>query len=234
MGKYETIFFDVDDTLLDFGQSERNALHNTFTEYQLANGMADYHMSYRKISNVLWRELEQGKIGLRDLGIERFKRLFQEHKLETDAGLFSTSYLGHLGKEAHLMPGAEKLCSALAEYELAIITNGFKEVQHARLENSPLSDCFSHIIVSEEAGYQKPHPGIFDFAFDKLQLEDKKTVLMVGDSLTSDIRGGYNYGIDTCWFNPLRKENTTGIKPTYEIQHLLELMELVEETKKKS
>jgi 2-haloacid dehalogenase len=229
MGKYETILFDVDDTLFDFRKSEVNALHNTFMEYKLPNGMADYHASYRKISNKLWSDLEKGEIALRDLGVERFKRLFLEHELETDAMLFSSSYLGHLGNEAHLMPGAEELCSGLAGYRLAIITNGFGEVQHARIRNSPLGGRFEHIIVSEETGFQKPHHGIFDFAFEKMQLEDKRKVLMVGDSLQSDIQGGINYGIDTCWFNPLGKENGTAITPTYEIRHLLELEFLLKE-----
>ncbi|MDN7241003.1 YjjG family noncanonical pyrimidine nucleotidase [Planococcus sp. N028] len=227
MGKYETIFFDVDDTLFDFGQSERNALHNTFMEYKLPEGMADYHASYRQISNKLWADLEKGKIALRDLGIERFQRLFLEHDLETDARLFSSSYLSHLGKEAHLMPGAEELCCKLSGYKLAIITNGFMEVQHARIENSPLCGKFEHIIVSEATGFQKPHRGIFDYAFEKLQLTEKENVLMVGDSLMSDIQGGNNYGIDTCWFNPLRKRNTTSVTPTYEIHHLLELIDII-------
>lgn len=234
MGKYNTILFDIDDTLFDFKKSEINALHNTFMEYKMPEGLSDYHASYRKISNKLWSDLEKGEIGLRDLGIERFKRLFLEHQLETDALLFSRSYLGNLGNEVHLMPGASELCGQLSGYRLAIITNGFGEVQHARIQNSPLCDLFEQIIVSEETGYQKPHHGIFDYAFEKLQLTDRSKVLMVGDSLQSDIQGGINYGIDTCWFNPLQKENLTAFAPTYEIQHLLELVDIISGTKEKS
>ncbi|TWT25737.1 YjjG family noncanonical pyrimidine nucleotidase [Planomicrobium sp. CPCC 101110] len=234
MDKYNTILFDVDDTLFDFKKSEINALHNTFMEYKMPEGLSDYHESYRQISHKLWSDLENGEIGLRDLGIERFKRLFLEHQLETDALLFNRSYLGNLGNESHLMPGASELCRQLSGYRLAIITNGFGEVQHARIRNSPLCNFFEHIIVSEETGYQKPHQGIFDYAFKKLQLTDKSKVLMVGDSLQSDIQGGINYGIDTCWFNPLQKENLTAFSPTYEIQHLSELAEIISGTKEKS
>ncbi|TWT00958.1 YjjG family noncanonical pyrimidine nucleotidase [Planomicrobium sp. CPCC 101079] len=234
MGKYRSIWFDVDDTLFDFKQSEINALHNTFIEYKLPEGMAAYHASYRKISNKLWSDLEKGEIGLRELGTERFKRLFLEHELETDAMLFSRSYLGNLGNEAHLMPGAAELCAKLSGYQLAIITNGFGEVQRARIQNSPLSGRFEQLIVSEETGFQKPHPGIFDFAFKTLKLKDKSKVLMVGDSLQSDIQGGVNYGIDTCWFNPMHKKNLTNFVPTYEIHDLLELLDIVEGAKEKS
>lgn len=227
MKKYTTIFFDIDDTLMDFRKSETAALHNTFMEHDLPTGFADYHNSYRKISQVLWHDLEQGKIAIRELGIERFKRLFLEHKLDISAETFSKLYLDFLGQESHLMPGADELLESLSDCVLAVITNGFGEVQKARIQNSPLSERFEHVIISEETGFQKPHGGIFDYAFDKLGLSSKEGVLIVGDSLTSDIQGGNNYGIDTCWYNPFGKENKTGIRPTYEIQDLLELRGIV-------
>lgn len=108
-----------------------------------------------------------------------------------------------------------------------MITNGISDVQHARIKGSPLSEVFEAVIVSEETGYQKPETGIFDYAFAKLNLSDERKVLIVGDSLTSDIRGGNNYGIDTCWFNPLGKPGDPEIVPTYEIRSLDELVEIV-------
>ena len=231
MKKYNVVLFDIDDTLMDFRKSETAALHNTFMEHDLPTGFADYHDSYRKISQVLWHDLEQGKIAIHELGIERFKRLFLEHRLDISAETFSELYLDFLGQETHLMPGADELLENLQECTLAVITNGFGEVQKARIQNSPLYGRFEHVIISEETGYQKPQAGIFDYAFDKLGLTSKKGVLIVGDSLTSDIQGGNNYGIDTCWYNPFAKENATGIQPTYEIRELLELGELVEGNK---
>ena len=227
--KYEILLFDVDDTLFDFGMSEEKALHNAFVKFDLPKGVTDYWASYREISKVLWGDLEQGLITLPELAVERFKRLILMHGLDIDAETFSSVYLDYLGKETHLVQGAVELCEGLTDYRLAIITNGFTAVQTARIENSPLCNTFEHIIMSQEAGFQKPDIGIFDYAFSKLQITDKSKVLIVGDSLTSDIQGGINYGIDTCWFNPHFKENNLGVKPTYEIHKLMDLIEIVEE-----
>lgn len=226
--KYEIILFDVDDTLLDFNISEKEALNKAFLEFEISTGLTkEYHDGYREISNGLWRDLEQGSITLAELGTERFRRLFLKHDIEINAEMFNRAYLGYLGKEVHLMHGAEEVCTALNDYRLAIITNGFKEVQISRIENSPLSEMFECLIISEEAGFQKPKKEIFDYAFSKLQITNKDKVLIVGDSLTSDIRGGMNYGIDTCWFNPYHKENNTDTSPTYEISELIELINIL-------
>ncbi|WP_078408885.1 YjjG family noncanonical pyrimidine nucleotidase [Priestia abyssalis] len=224
--KYEIILFDVDDTLFDFSMSEREALHKAFVEFGLPTGLAEYEANYKEISKGLWRGLEQGLTTLSELGVERFRRLFLAHELEINADTFNSIYLGYLGKETHLVQGAVELCDNLAGCRLAIITNGFTDVQTSRIGSSPLCNTFEHIIISEEAGFQKPEKGIFDYAFSKLQITDKTKVLIVGDSLTSDIQGGINYGIDTCWFNPHLKENNIGIKPTYEIRELTDLIKI--------
>ncbi|WP_342511989.1 YjjG family noncanonical pyrimidine nucleotidase [Sporosarcina sp. FSL K6-1522] len=224
---YEVIFFDVDDTLLDFGLTEKAALHNAFVEFGLPTGLADYRASYKELSKGLWEDLEKGLVTISELAVERFRRLFLVHKLDIDAEAFSNVYLGYLGQQTHLIEGAVELCEKLADYRLAIITNGFTAVQQARIGNSPLRYTFEHIIISEEVGSQKPDKGIFDYAFAKLGITDKAKVLMVGDSLTSDMQGGIDYGIDTCWFNPQGKDNLLGSKPTYEIRELMDLMEIV-------
>ena len=227
--KYKVIFFDVDDTLFDFSMSEKNALHKVFEDFGLPTGLVDYKNSYKEISKVLWRDLEQGVTTLSELGVERFRRLFLEHNLEIDAATFNDVYLTYLGKEVHLVPGAVDLCNSLTGCRLAIITNGFTNVQKSRIEGSPLCNTFEHLIISEEAGFQKPDQGVFEYAFSKLKITDKTKVLIVGDSLTSDIQGGTNYGIDTCWFNPSSKENHIGIQPTYEIRELAEIIGIVGE-----
>ena len=226
--KYEIILFDVDDTLFDFDMSEKKALHKTFLEFDLPTGLADYRASYKEVSKILWSDLERGSITLSELAIERFTRLFRRHELDIDAQMFSRVYLEHLGRETHPVQGAVELCEKLVDYRLAIITNGFTAVQTARIENSALRNSFEHIIMSEEAGFNKPDKEIFDYAFSKLQITDKEKVLIVGDSLTSDIQGGINYGINTCWFNPHSKENNIGNEPTYEIRELMELLKIVD------
>lgn len=228
MSRYHTILFDVDDTLMDFRESERAALHNTFSHYGMPDGFSRFHASYREISKVLWTALEQGKMPLETLGTERFKRLFKQHDLDLGAEAFSWQYLDYLGQETHLIPEAEAMILGVSHCRLAVITNGFGIVQKARIKNSPFEHLFEHIIISEEAGYQKPHCGIFDFAFRKLGLDSKEKVLIVGDSLTSDIQGGMDYGIATCWFNPHAKVNMTTAEPTHEIRCLSELHDIID------
>ncbi|MDV6376959.1 YjjG family noncanonical pyrimidine nucleotidase [Sporosarcina sp. GW1-11] len=214
---YELLLFDLDDTLFDFAETEKHALGNTFTTFGLPNGLATYRDSYRAISAVIWDDLEQGRITLEELKVERFRQLFAQHNLQIDASHFGELYIENLGRESHLIDGVEEMLSGLADYRLAVLTNGFTLAQHARIAGSPLRDTFEAVIASEETGFKKPQPEIFDYAFNKLGITDPSRVLMIGDSLTSDIQGGMNAGIDTCWFNPNRKPNNTAIQPTYEI-----------------
>lgn len=225
--KYEVILFDADDTLFDFNQSERNAFHHSFVHFGYTNGLADYRQDYNAVSKVLWNDLEQGRITLQELAVERFRRLFIKTELDLNPETFSRVYLDFLGKESHLVNGALELCQNLSDYRLAIITNGFSAVQTSRIKRSALCNTFEQIIMSEQVGSKKPDKLIFDVALAKLNMTDKSKVLIVGDSLTSDIQGGINYGIDTCWFNPYEKENHVGNKPTYEIQQLSELLKIV-------
>ncbi|PID02582.1 noncanonical pyrimidine nucleotidase, YjjG family [Sporosarcina sp. P2] len=214
---YDVLLFDLDDTLFDFAETEKHALGNTFNTFGLPKGLEAYRDTYRAISSVIWDDLEQGRITLEELKVERFRRLFTQHELQLDASHFGDLYIENLGFESHLIDGVEEMISELSDYRLAILTNGFTIAQHARIAGSPLRDTFEAIIASEETGYKKPQPEIFEYTFLKLGITDPSRVLMIGDSLTSDIQGGINAGIDTCWFNPDRRENNTEIQPTYEI-----------------
>ncbi|SEU00903.1 YjjG family noncanonical pyrimidine nucleotidase [Paenibacillus sp. NFR01] len=227
--KYDVILFDADDTLFDYGMAESNALYQAFAHFGLPTGAETYADSYKAINAALWKDLEQGRISSAVLRVERFNRLFAENKLEYDPEAFSDAYLRFLGEGTFLIQGAVELLGALKDCRLAVITNGIRDVQLSRIGGSPLREAFEEIIISEVAGSQKPETGIFDYAFAKLGLSaaDKARVLIVGDSLTSDIQGGINYGIDTCWFNPLNKTNGSGLKPKYEIRDLAELLAIV-------
>ncbi|WP_226000076.1 YjjG family noncanonical pyrimidine nucleotidase [Paenibacillus sp. BJ-4] len=225
--KYEVILFDVDDTLFDFKKAERHALQNTFTQFGLPEGATEYKASYDEINSALWREAEEGHISPAELRVERFKRLFAVHELDFNPDAFSAAYLRYLGEGAFLIDGAVEICEKLSDRRLAIITNGIKEVQTSRIQLSPLRNVFEQVIISEEVGCQKPQAAIFDYTFTKLAISDKSNVLMIGDSLTSDIQGGNSFGIDSCWFNPSGKTNTSGIQPTYEIKSLMELENII-------
>ncbi|WP_138493790.1 YjjG family noncanonical pyrimidine nucleotidase [Paenibacillus pinistramenti] len=232
MGKYTTILFDADDTLFDYVQSETYALAKTFEEAGI-EGSEQLTASYKMINSQLWRDLEQGLIKIGELRTERFRRLMEHEQLviQMNADELSGAYVRYLGEGFFLIPGAVELCRYLGEngYRMAIVTNGIREVQLSRIAGSDLRETFEEIIVSEETGYQKPQTGFFDYAFKKLGLTeaDKESVLVVGDSLTSDIQGGINYGIDTCWYNPKGKPNTLAVSPKYEIKELSELIPLV-------
>lgn len=227
---YTHLLFDADDTLFDYPKAESRALLGTL-EYEGLPGTAEVMEAYQMINQQLWREFEQGTVTLASLRTERFARLFTQLELKTrsEVSLISEYYLDRLGEGHDLIDGAYDICSTLIEagYRLSIITNGIKKVQTSRIAKSPLNGMFEQIIVSEDTGYQKPHPGIFDHAFNKLGITDKSRVMIIGDSLTSDMQGGINYGIATCWFNPQGKPNTLGLQPTYEIRSLAEITNLV-------
>ncbi|GIM27661.1 haloacid dehalogenase [Clostridium polyendosporum] len=225
---FKLILFDADDTLFDFTKAEEYALENAFKEFNLEYNKNNHLNKFRTINKTLWGDFEQGKVTIPELRVERFKRFFKELGMVLDYNKFNDSYTSFLIKGTFLINGAEELCNYLyGKYNLAIITNGAKDVQHYRFDSSPLKKYFSHIIVSDEAGYQKPNTGIFEYTFKRLCHSDKNSVLIVGDSLTADIQGGINCGIKTCWFNPQGIQNSTSLKPDYEIKSLSELMELL-------
>lgn len=228
--KYDVLLFDLDDTLFDFGETEKHALDNSFRAFSLPNGLTEYRASYKEISKGLWNDLEQGRISLSDLKVERFKRLFHQHQLLHSPEDFGQIYIENLGREVHMFEGVQEMLINLSSCRLVILTNGFQDVQHARIAMSPLNHIFEAIFTSEESGYQKPQKEIFNYVFEKLGISNKSNVLMIGDSLTSDILGGNNFGIDTCWFNPQNIENVTNIKPTYEISNYEELQQIVNQT----
>lgn len=229
---YTHILFDADDTLFDYPKAENHALSRTLTEAGIP--CTDEVMkAYQTINQQLWRDLEQGLVKQAALRTERFTRLVKELGVTPRSQVeeISERYLELLGEGTFLLEGAYELCRDLKEagFHLAIITNGIKKVQANRIAGSALAKMFEAVIVSEDTGYSKPHPGIFDYAFEALGLRqtDKSRVLIVGDSLTSDMKGGLNYGIDTCWYNPYHRPNMLNLRPTYEIRRLAEVKTLV-------
>ncbi|MBA1335589.1 MAG: Pyrimidine 5'-nucleotidase YjjG [Firmicutes bacterium] len=225
---YKLILFDADGTLFDYDRAESLALQNIFS-YNGIEYDEKYHLDlYRKINSQIWEEFEKNLITAEELKGERFRRMFDVLGIEREFGQFSQGYLDYLSEGAFLIDGAEEIVSKLAgRYNMAIITNGIKSVQLQRFKKSALIKYINNIIISEEVGYPKPHRQIFDYAFAALSHADKKTALIVGDSLSSDIMGGYMYGIDTCWFNPSKIENDSGVQPTYEISQLNQLEKIL-------
>ena len=227
MKKYTTLYFDADDTLLDYRFAENQALVSTFKEYNICV-TANLLEQYSIVNKQLWLELEKGNINQQFLREERFRLLFEQLDIACDEKKISDSYLEWLSKENFLIDDAEKICASLSrKYTLAIITNGIKKVQISRIRNSAISHYIDYLIISEEAGASKPAKEIFEYAEAKVGEKDRTAILMIGDSLTSDIQGGINFGIDTCWFNPLQKKNDTNLHPNYEINKLVDLNEII-------
>ncbi|MCQ4087123.1 YjjG family noncanonical pyrimidine nucleotidase [Saccharibacillus sp. JS10] len=230
MKTYRYILFDADDTLLDFQRSEREAFAAALLESQLGLDFEQSYEQYTIINRALWLDYEQNKVTQTQLRSERFYRLFQQLKMDHDAKVFGDLYLRHFAAGSFLTPDALAVCDQLkSKFQLSIITNGIRDVQFSRILGSALHNHFDHIIVSDDVGFAKPAPQIFDYAMEKIGCTDKSEVLIVGDSLSSDIRGGHQYGIDTCWYNPNEFTNTSDIKPTYEISKLTQLVKLLSE-----
>lgn len=227
---YELLIIDADDTIFDYDKAEAHAFSSTCGEFGISYEEDRHLPVYRRINEAMWRALERGEMTQERLATERFSRTFEELGLEADAGVFGDRYLDHLGEADFLLPEAEETVAALADrVSLVLLTNGLSRVQRSRFARSPVTRYFDHLVISDEVGAKKPDPAIFELATEPYPKIPREMMLMVGDSLSSDIQGGVNFGIDTCWFNP-RKDATPqrpdAPKPTYEIRRLPQLLEL--------
>jgi len=225
--KYDWLLLDADGTLFDYDRAEATALEKTFEQFGLGFKPA-YIDVYRQINAAIWREFEAGGISQERLRTRRFELLLDAIGVAADVPLFSARYLKNLAQGSQLMAEAEEVVRALhGKVRLALITNGLHEVQRPRLAASAIGRFFDAVLISEELGCAKPDRAIFDIAFEKMGQPAKARVLIVGDSLTSDIKGGNDYGIDTCWFNPGRLPRDPGVPARYEIERLDALLDIV-------
>lgn len=224
---YQWLLFDADGTLFDFDTAETKALATAFREFGYPYDTQTGEI-YRRINGEVWRALEQGELTPDALRTIRFERLFTAVNVPGDPIPFSAVYLRHLGQCGDLIAGADALLAQLnGRFRLALITNGLSDVQRPRLAASGLATYFETVTISDEVGAAKPDGRIFDVAFTQMGQPAKSDVLIIGDSLTSDMAGGANYGIDTCWYNPNGKTAESTLSPTYEIKHLSELTNIL-------
>ena len=224
---YQWLLFDADGTLFDYNKAEGAALAQNFNVHGL-RFQPDYRLRYRDINHQFWVRFEQRQVTSEELRVGRFRQLFAELGISYDVNAFAHTYLNQLAQQAPLIDGAAELIRGLnGRCRLALITNGLADVQYPRLERSGLQDYFSAVIVSDEVGVAKPNPLIFDEAFNRMDNPQKTDVLIIGDSLSSDMTGGANYGIDTCWYNPNGQEPNQDLPITYEIKQLTELTNIV-------
>ena len=222
------VFLDLDDTLLDFLKAEAVALRRALREVGL-DPTAEVISLYSSINKRHWELLEEGKITRDQVKRRRFEQLFGELGLPCDSDAICKAYEVNLSQGHFFVPGAEVLLKTLAPvYDLYIASNGGAKVQKARLDSAGIRPYFKGCFISEEVGANKPSPAFFEACFGAIPGFEKETAVIVGDSLTSDIRGGRNVGIRTIWFNPSRKPDRKDIPADYEFHDLLELPGLLE------
>ena len=205
MRKYEFLFFDLDNTLWDFSANSREALKQTLDELGLISQLDsfdDYFQLYEQINDSLWSDYRAKKINKQALIVERFSRSLKAfHILNQDWQRINSHYLGCMSLQTKLLPGTLETLGYLKAkgYQMHIITNGFKEVQNAKLKNSGLSDFFRHVYISEEIHATKPHRPIFEHALKSSNALKKKSI-MIGDSWEIDILGAQGFGMDQIMF----------------------------------
>ncbi len=220
---YKALLMDVDGTLLDFDRAEAAAFVKVLAKYGL-EPEERYVQEYHRINQECWEAFEVGQMERDDVLTVRFERFFGAHNLPVSGREAEDAYRVWLGEGAYLMEGALEILDYLKErYELYVVTNGVGATQRKRLKASGLSGYFRELFISEEAGSQKPQKEFFDYCFARIPDIRPEEMMVIGDSLTSDIQGGVNAGVDTCWFNPQGNENRKALPVTREIRRLSEL-----------
>jgi len=217
--KYPWIFFDADETLFHFDAFK--GLQLMFLGYGVTFTRNDYQQ-YQSVNLPLWVQYQDGQIDAETLKHKRFENWAE--KLQVTTQDLNSQFLRAMAEICTLLPGAAELLAILSgKATLGIITNGFTDLQHVRLQKMGLDETFSVIIISEEVGVAKPHIDIFNQAFKAINHPPKDHILMVGDNLFSDITGGINAGIHTCWLNRNDEACPDHIQPHYQVNSLSEL-----------
>lgn len=224
----KNILFDLDDTILDFKMAECSALTKALTKLGVC--VDDYIVSqYSKYNISQWKRLELGEITREEVKINRFRLLFDELKIDVSPEIATALYEDNLCIGHYFIDGASEILDKLyPHYNLYLVSNGTKRVQDSRLESAGISGYFKGIFVSETIGCEKPNREFFDYCFLQIRDFNREETIIIGDSLSSDVKGGINAGIKTVWFNHRGENNNTDIKPDYIINDLSEIRLLLD------
>ena len=222
----EFLFLDLDDTILDFHKAERVAIAKTIRDFGVEPTEVVLEQ-YHRINKYHWEQLEQGKMTRDEVLVNRFAVLFEQLGVTVDATMCARTYEKNLSVGHWFLPGAEDAVDALSKkYRLFLASNGTASVQAGRMTSANLYRFFEKVFVSQEIGANKPAKEYFARCFAQIPGFDPSRAIMVGDSLTSDIQGGINAGIKTCWVNPTHQ--TASIRADYEIESITQLEALLE------
>ena len=224
----EFLLLDLDDTILDFHIAEHIALSKTLRTLGL-EPTEEVLARYSLINKDHWERLERKELTRPQVLLGRFETLFREYGIEVDPAECARAYEENLSIGHYFLPGAEEAVDALhRKYRLFLTSNGTASVQKGRMTSANLYRFFEKVFVSQEIGHNKPAKAYFDACFEQIPDFDPAKAMIVGDSLSSDIQGGINAGIKTCWVNPAHAAPKSGIKPDYEIEALHQLEALLE------
>lgn len=226
--KYEFILLDLDDTILDFGAAEAAAYTRALVRHGIPYSDALLER-YRRVNVLWWEKLERGETEREEMLVARHRQFFAEEGIPADPVSFEADYRRFLGVGHWFVEGAEEILTWLHErgYRLFLASNGVCDTQYSRIASAGIGKYFERIFISEEMGFHKPERGYFDCCFSRIPGFDPEKALLIGDSLTSDVLGARNAGIDACWFNRSGKTAPPDLRPEYEITALRQLQELL-------
>ena len=225
---FEFLLLDLDDTILDFQKSEEYGIRKTLSDAGI-EPTEQICLRYSQINKEHWKRLELGEITRERLLISRFEELYRELGTEADPARSAVEYMDNMASVHFFLPGAEEAVHALSKkYRTFIVSNGTASAQERRLTSANLYPYFEKVFISQLIGVNKPAKEFFDRCFTQIPGFDPKKALIVGDSLSSDIQGGINAGIATCWVNPNHKPPKVNIPADYEIERLSQLEDLLD------
>lgn len=231
--KYDIVLFDADGTLFDFARAEDESIRHTMRSFGIEP--SDQRVAkYSEINDSLWKALERGEIEKSVLLYRRFELFCQYYGFPADHRKMAETYMNTLSTKGHLINGAEELIKKLyGKVRMYIVTNGVEFIQKGRYAKSGIGKYFEDKFISGVIGYEKPRIEYFEYVESHIDNFNKTRVLVVGDSLTSDIQGGINYGLDTCWFNPKGKVVPEGMDITYTVSNFDEIYTIITDESEK-
>jgi 2-haloacid dehalogenase len=225
----KAILWDVDGTLLDFHPAEKQAIKDCFRQFDIRPCTDEMIGRYSKINEKHWLMMELGQITKQQVMLGRFQEFFESEEITgVDVEAFNAMYQEKLGDTVVFIDDGYDLVKGLRDaVKQYAVTNGSRVAQERKLERSGLIDLFDDVFISDKIGCEKPEKGFFDYVMAKIPPFASEEILIVGDSLTSDMRGGNNAGIRCCWYNPKSAVNDKGVKIDYEISRLDQVREII-------
>ncbi len=225
----KAILWDIDGTLLDFIKAEYAAIKKCFEIFKLGECTDEMIARYSKINKGYWERLERKEITKLEVLVGRFKDFFSSENIITDcAEEFNKEYQIRLGDTICFCDNSYEILKSLkGRVKQYAVTNGTKIAQDKKLVKSRLIDLFDGIFISEEVGYEKPDVRFFEHVWANIGAYKTDEVMIVGDSLTSDMQGGNNAGIVCCWYNPKKMQNIMKLKIDYEIEDLNNILDIL-------